>query len=219
MSTRLVHASDRALLVVFGDAMTPAAGRDVRVLLAWLRGDPPRAMVDLSPAYATLLIRYDPLACEPSAFAAEIGRRAENLSGRAEPPPRSFTIPVRYGGAFGPDLPEVAKSTGLSEDEVVAAHAGAAYEVRFIGFSPGFPYLAGLPERLFTPRRAAPRTRVPAGSVAIAGAQAGIYPFGSPGGWSLIGRTEFVLFDPALPAGAVLEPGDHVRFVADANRP
>jgi inhibitor of KinA len=213
---RLVHASDRALLVVFADAMTPEAGRDVRVLHAWLREDPPAAMVDLSPAYATLLIRYDPLRCEPEALAAEVARRAGSLAGRSEPAARSFTIPVRYGGAHGPDLPEIAKVTGLSEDEVVAAHAGAEFEVRFIGFSPGFPYLAGLPERLFTPRREAPRRHVPAGSVAIAGAQAGIYPFGSPGGWNILGRTEFLLFDPALPTGAILAPGDRVRFAPDA---
>jgi KipI family sensor histidine kinase inhibitor len=211
---RLVHASDRALLVVFDDAMTPASGRDVRVLHAWLRDDPPEALVDLSPAYATLLIRYDPLRCEPEALAHEIARRARSLSGRPDPTPRSFTIPVRYGGVYGPDLPEVAKVTLLSEDEVVAAHAGAAYEVRFIGFSPGFPYLAGLPERLATPRREAPRRHVEAGSVAIAGAQAGIYPCGSPGGWNIIGRTDFILFDPALTAGAILAPGDRIRFVS-----
>jgi inhibitor of KinA len=211
---RLVHASDRALLVVFDDAMTEASGRDVRVLHAWLREDPPAAMVDLSPAYATLLVRYDPLRCEPEALAEEVARRVENLSARPEPTPRSFTIPVRYGGDSGPDLREVAEATGLSTDEVVAEHAGAEYEVRFIGFSPGFPYLAGLPERLFTPRREAPRRHVPAGSVAIAGAQAGIYAFGSPGGWNIIGHSAFVLFDPTLPAGAILAPGDRVRFVA-----
>jgi KipI family sensor histidine kinase inhibitor len=213
---QLVHASDRALLVVFDDAMTPASGREVRVLHAWLREDPPAGVVDLSPAYATLLIRYDPLRCEPEALAEEIARRAGSLAGRPEPAARSFTIPVRYGGACGPDLQAIAEATGLTEDEIVAAHAGADYEVRFIGFSPGFPYLAGLPERLFTPRRGAPRRHVPAGSVAIAGAQAGIYPFDSPGGWNIIGRTGFVLFDPALAAGAILAPGDRIRFVPDA---
>jgi len=210
----LVQASDRALLVVFDDAMTAESGRDVRVLTAWLRENPPDALVDLSPAYATLLIRYDPLRCDPGALADEIARRAASLAGRPEATPRFFTIPVRYGGACGPDLDEVARATGLSEDEVVAAHAGASYDVCFIGFSPGFPYLAGLPERLHTPRREAPRRRVPAGSVAIAGAQAGIYPIGSPGGWNIIGRTDFVLFDPRLPPGAILAPGDRVRFVA-----
>jgi len=213
----LVHASDRALLVVFDDAMTPASARDVRVLEAWLREDPPEALVDLHPAYATLLIRYDPLRCDPEALAEEIARRAGSLSGRPEAKSRSFTIPVRYGGVYGPDLSEVAAATGLSEHEVVAAHAGAEYEVRFIGFSPGFPYLAGLPERLHTPRREAPRRQVEAGSVAIAGAQAGIYPCGSPGGWNILGRTDFVLFDPTLAAGAILSPGDRVRFVAAAS--
>jgi KipI family sensor histidine kinase inhibitor len=146
-------------------------------------------------------------------LAAELQRRAGSLSGRPEREPRSFDIPVTYGGEDGLDLPEVARATGLSEDEVVAAHAESPYEVRFIGFSPGFPYLAGLPERLHTPRRAAPRGRVPAGSVAIAGAQAGIYPIRSPGGWNVIGRTEFVLFDLARGAGATLAAGDRVRFL------
>jgi KipI family sensor histidine kinase inhibitor len=208
----LVHASDTSLLVVFDDAITESAGRDVRVLHAWLREDPPDAIVDLSPAYSTLLVRYDPLRCDPEALLAEITRRLGSLASRPEREARSFTIPVRYGGLQGPDLDEVARATGLSAEAVVAAHAGAAYEVRFLGFLPGFPYLAGLPERLHTPRRESPRTRVSAGSVAIAGAQAGIYTFNSPGGWSVIGRTDFILFDPAREAGATLVPGDRVRF-------
>jgi inhibitor of KinA len=212
-----VNASDRSLLVVFDDAITRLSGHDVRVLHAWLRDDPPAAIVDLHPAYATLLIRYDPLRCDPDALAREIARRASSLSGRPEPKSRTFEIPVRYGGEHGPDLAEVARATGLREDEVVALHAGAEYDVRFVGFSPGFPYLAGLPERLRTPRRAAPRGKVPAGSVAIAGAQAGIYPFGSPGGWNIIGRTDFVLFDPTREAGATLAPGDRIRFLAAGN--
>ncbi len=216
---RLVHASDRSLLVVFDDAITEASGRDVRVLHAWLREDPPDAIVDLSPAYATLLVRYDPLRCDPEALIGELGRRLGSLSSRPEREARSHSIPVRYGGEEGPDLDEVARATGLSAEAVVAAHAGAAYEVRFIGFLPGFPYLAGLPERLHTPRREAPRTRVPAGSVAIAGPQAGIYPFGSPGGWNVIGRTDFILFDPTREASATLVPGDRVRFESAGGQP
>jgi len=211
---RLVNASDRSLLVVFDDAITRLSGHDVRVLHAWLRDDPPAAIVDLHPAYATLLIRYDPLRCDPDALAREIARRTSSLSGRPEPKSRTYDIPVRYGGEHGPDLAEVARATGLRETEVVALHAGAKYDVRFVGFSPGFPYLAGLPERLRTPRREAPRGNVPAGSVAIAGAQAGIYPFDSPGGWNIIGHTDFVLFDPTRKAAATLAPGDRVRFLA-----
>lgn len=209
---RIVSASDRALLVVFDDAITEAAGRDVRRLEAWLREDPPAALVDLNPAYASLLVRFDPLRCDPDVLALELARRAAALTGRSEPEPRSFTVPVVYGGQDGPDLSEVARATGLNESEVVAAHAGGSYEVRFIGFMPGFPYLAGLPDVLHTPRRDTPRARVAAGSVAVAGAQAGIYPFPSPAGWNVIGRTTFVLFDRALGEGATLAAGDRVRF-------
>jgi KipI family sensor histidine kinase inhibitor len=209
---RIVDASDRALLVVFDDEIGREAGARVRVLLDGLRREPPRGLVDLHPAFATLLLTYDPLSVDPRAFAGEIERRAGRLSGVPEPASRSFVVPVRYGGEFGPDLDEVARATGLTPETVVASHAGAEYQVQFIGFSPGFPYLAGLPECLRTPRRETPRKSVPAGSVAIAGGQAGIYPVRSPGGWNVIGRTELVLFDAAGDAGATLAPGDRVRF-------
>jgi KipI family sensor histidine kinase inhibitor len=217
VAARLVPASDRALQVVFDDAITTAAGNDVRALHAWLRDDPPDALVDLHPAYATLLVRYDPLRCDLDTMAREIGRRAGSLAGRRETARRSFEIPVRYGGENGPDLSDVAKAAGLREQDVVAEHAGAAYDVRFIGFLPGFPYLAGLPERLHTVRRESPRTSVPAGSVAIAGAQAGIYPVASPGGWNIIGRTDFLLFDPTRRVPATLAPGDRVRGTGQAD--
>ncbi len=210
---RLVHAGDRGLLVVFDDAVTVAAGNDVGALYRWLKDDKPAAIVDLHPAYASLLIRYDPLRCDPGALALELARRVENLSGRPLPEGRLFEIPVHYGGPHGPDLTGVARITGLDEREVVAMHAASVYDVRFVGFSPGFPYLAGLPDRLHTPRRESPRAHVPAGSVAIAGAQAGIYPMRSPGGWNVIGWTDFVLFDSTRENPATLAPGDRVRFL------
>jgi KipI family sensor histidine kinase inhibitor len=123
-------------------------------------------------------------------------------------------IPVCYGGGHGPDLEEVAQKTGLSAEQVIELHSGVVYTVAAVGFSPGFPYLLGLPERLRLPRRATPRLVVPAGSVAMAGGQAGIYPFASPGGWHVLGRTGVGLFDPALPRPALLRSGDRVRFVA-----
>ena len=204
---RVVDASDRAFLVVFDDA-----GSGVRILHEWLRRERPEAVVDLHPAYETLLVTYDPLRCDPPALAAEIERRLSSLSAFPAPVSRSFVIPVDYGGAGGPDLQEVSRLTGLAVSDVIAAHSGAAYEVQFVGFSPGFPYLSGLPERLHTPRRETPRKSVPSGSVAIAGAQAGIYPVRSPGGWNVIGRTDLVLFDPAGDPITTLSPGDRVRF-------
>lgn len=211
---RIVSASDRAFLVVFGDAIDSDAARDVRLLSAWLREDPPAGLVDLNPAYASLLVRFDPLRADPLFVEEMLTDRSGRLAGRSDRAPRTFDIPVRYGGDDGLDLAEVARATGLSAREVVDAHSGADYRVEFIGFVPGFPYLAGLPERLRTPRKIRPRERVPAGSVAIAGAQAGIYPFPSPGGWNVIGRTDLALFDSRGTAKATLAAGDRVRFRA-----
>jgi len=206
--------SDQALAVVFDEAITEPAGREVRRLHAWLEDERPPGVVDLHPAYVTLLVRFDPLAVDAGALVREIERRLAGLGGRPAETPRVFEVPVRYGGDDGPDLPGVAAATGLREDEVVALHAGAAYEVRFLGFAPGFPYLAGLPDALATSRHATPRRTVAAGSVAIAGRQAGIYPLASPGGWNVIGRTDLVLFDAGRRPPALMRPGDLVHFAA-----
>lgn len=130
-----------------------------------------------------------------------------------EPESRTIDIPVIYGGEAGPDLPDVARHTGLTQKQVVELHASIDYVVWFLGFQPGFPYLGGMPENLATPRRAEPRVRVPAGSVGIGGAQTGIYPLETPGGWNLIGRTELPLFNPSLPEPVLLRPGDTLRFI------
>jgi KipI family sensor histidine kinase inhibitor len=130
-----------------------------------------------------------------------------------EPESRFIEIPVVYGGAGGLDLGEVARHAGLSEKQVVELHSSIDYVVWFLGFQPGFPYLGGLPERLATPRRAEPRLQVPAGSVGIGGAQTGIYPLVSPGGWQLIGHTPLPLFDSKRDEPVLLRPGDTVRFV------
>jgi KipI family sensor histidine kinase inhibitor len=122
-------------------------------------------------------------------------------------------VPVRYGGPDGPDLAEVAARTGHSEADVVRLHAAVEYRVFCVGFVPGFPYLGLVPEELALPRRATPRLRVPAGSVAIAGRQTGIYPADTPGGWHLIGRTDLPVWDPGREPPALLQPGARVRFV------
>lgn len=131
----------------------------------------------------------------------------------AETAVRQVDIPVIYGGVAGPDLDEVARHSGLTPQQVVEAHTSAHYRVYFIGFQPGFPYLAGLDGRLHTPRRAEPRIQVPAGSVGIGGSQTGIYPFSAPGGWQLIGQTDVILFDATAQPPTYLRPGDSIRFV------
>jgi KipI family sensor histidine kinase inhibitor len=133
-----------------------------------------------------------------------------------EPPMASATlheIAVEYGGVVGPDLAELAQQAGMDRATYINSHSAVEYAVAFLGFQPGFPYLNGLPSGLRAPRRASPRVRVPAGSVAVGGGYCGIYPASGPGGWHLIGRTDAVLFDPQRAAPALLLPGDRVRFV------
>jgi KipI family sensor histidine kinase inhibitor len=161
--------------------------------------------VDSVPGWSTLLVTTDG---DP----AELRRHLTALSvpGDEATAGRLHEIPVRYDGA---DLTDVALACALSIDEVIRLHGSVDYTVAFLGFSRGFPYLAGLPDQLQLPRRATPRTRVPAGSVAIARDQCGIYPAESPGGWQLLGRTSVTLFDPAADPPTALEPGDRVRFI------
>jgi inhibitor of KinA len=134
--------------------------------------------------------------------------------GNEEPPaPRLVEIPVCYGGVYGPDLEAVARHTGLPPQELIRRHAAGSYRVYMLGFAPGFAYLGGMDEQLATPRKAEPRTAIPAGSVGIAGGQTGVYPLETPGGWQLIGRTPLPLFDAQRNPPSLLQMGNRVRFV------
>jgi KipI family sensor histidine kinase inhibitor len=169
-------------------------------------------VLEVVPGMNNLTLVVDPLAADRDALADQL-RAAWDATSDAPAPGREIEIPVHYGGKAGPDLEVVAKHTGLSPKDVVERHAAAQYIVFFLGFQPGFAYMGGLDEKLHTPRRAEPRLEVPAGSVGIGGAQTGVYPATSPGGWQLIGRTQVPLFDPARTPPTLLQPGDQVRFV------
>jgi KipI family sensor histidine kinase inhibitor len=200
-------ASDRSLLITFRG--NPGAHELVRRLFLSLRAAP--GVVNLHPAYASLLVDFDPLQADVPALADEIMRGLE--APETAPEPRhAVEIPVCYGGELGPDLEVVAAHCGFTPRGVIERHAAPEYLVAFLGFSPGFPYLSGLDPALATSRLASPRTHVAAGSVAIGGAQAGVYPTESPGGWQIIGRTPLRLFDPRREAPALVEMGDAVRF-------
>ena len=204
-------ASDRSLLISFGDEISLRAHRQVKLLTRALEGI--RGVLNLHPAYASVLVEFDPRLRTHSAIEDLVRGRLESASHAAEAPARTVEVPVRYGGESGPDLEDVARHTGLSPARVVELHAAADYLVYFVGFSTCFPYLGGLPAELSTPRLSAPRKHVPAGSVAIGGSQAGIYPLASPGGWRLIGRTSLRLFDPQGSPPPLLHMGDRVRFI------
>ncbi|MGL4399666.1 MAG: 5-oxoprolinase subunit PxpB [Luteolibacter sp.] len=200
---------DRAWLVEFpGLTGQPALAR-VMGLVDALAGDRPTTVLDVVASFDSLAVHFSGGDGLDVFHWIQSVIVVDRLPQGAE-----IQIPVCYGGEYGPDLEEVAERTGLPAEEVIALHAGTVYTVAAVGFSPGFPYLLGLPKRLWLPRRATPRLAVPAGSVAVAGGQAGIYPFTSPGGWQVLGRTAVSLFDASLPRPALLRAGDRVRFVA-----
>jgi inhibitor of KinA len=208
-------ASDRSLLVSFGEAISLDLHRQVLRFLRAFRGVPP-GILNLHPAFASVLIDFDPRRWNHAAVEDLVSERLAEAESDPEPEARTIEIPVRYGGDFGPDLEEVARHTGLPPAEVIRLHAGGRYLVYFLGFSPGFPYLGGMPPELATPRLAAPRKRVPAGSIAIGGTQTGVYPVESPGGWRIIGRTKLRLFDLQADPPALLRAGDSVHFIPQA---
>ena len=215
---RLVPASDAALLAILAAEPSESATAAVLALREALAASPPTGLVDLRPAYTSLLVVFDPRATTHGEIERAVWPLLPPPELALEPAGRTVEIPVCYEGENGPDLADVACAAGLTTDEAVAQHAGAAYRVAFVGFSPGFAYLIGLPSRLATPRLPEPRLRVPAGSVGIAGGQAGLYPRATPGGWRLVGRTPLSLFDPGRESASLLLPGDAVRFVPVAQR-
>lgn len=203
---------ERALLRTFGGDDLPTANRAAlglhRDIVALAAGE----IEDVVPGARSLLVVLR-AGAEPSAAILEIleGQPSPSTSPSSGPVAQ---IAVRYGGDDGPDLADVAQLSGLSEREVVERHADVEYVVGFIGFSPGFPYLLGMPPELATPRLESPRVRVAPGSVGIGGPYTGIYPTATPGGWRLIGRCDVELFDASRDPPALLSPGDRVRFVA-----
>jgi KipI family sensor histidine kinase inhibitor len=220
-SPRIEPLGDAALLVTIGDTLDVAANVLAHRIAADLEPRlPSTAGVGRPvPGHASVLVPFDPDRVTERVvrdLLASVVREAA-AHGRAEEPGPADAlareIPVVYGGESGPDLADVARRTGLTEGEVVRLHASIEHRVLALGFVPGFPYLGILPPTLELPRRTTPRVRVPPGSVAIAGRQTGIYPFETPGGWHILGRTTVVLWDPARERPALLAPGDRVRFV------
>lgn len=210
------QASDQALLVAYG-RFSAGLQEDIARLLRALRSTPPPGLVDLHPGYGSLLVRYDPRRTDAASLEEVV--RARLVLWQHDAPAereRLVEIPVVYGGHHGPDLLEVAREAGLTPERVIELHTGAVYRVAFLGFTAGFPYLSGLPDALTVARLPSPRRLVPAGSVAIAGGQAGIYPQATPGGWRLLGRTPLRLFRPEADPITLLRMGDRVRFLPQA---
>lgn len=209
---RISPLGDSAVTVTLGEGISEQLSEQVVAQARIIEESEILGVMDVVPAYATVTVFYDPLrvgyadlrsrllALAPSGMPTAVGNRAS----------RSHAIQVRYDGE---DLADVAARVGLTIDDVIAIHSATEYRVFVIGFVPGFAYLGVLDSRLVIPRREAPRKRVPAGSVAIAEAQTGIYPSATPGGWHLVGTTDIRMFDPSRSEPALFAVGDRVRFV------
>ncbi len=210
-------ATERHLRVRVGERIDADLNAQVHELDAWLQSLDLPDRIAQWPAYAELLIEFRPgsaaaaLPLVQHAVANWLGERSQPVHSAYAPP---IEIPVSLSTLDGPDLAECAAHCGLSPEEWRDRFLASCFQVALIGFQPGFPYLLGLDPALAVPRRQTPRRAVPAGSVAVAGVQAGIYPAESPGGWQLIGRTTIRLFDPSRKPACWLQPGQSVRFVA-----
>lgn len=214
---KILPLGDSAVLIRFGDEIEPVVNRRVHALANLLEVSPPAGIVETVPAYATLLVHYDPFAISFTQVRDFLRGKLSQAEETVARKPRQLQVPVRYGGEYGVDLESVARHLRLRIEDVIRLHSERTYTVYMMGFTPGFPYLGKLNDALIMPRLETPRTRVPAGTVAIAGSQTGIYSVASPGGWNLIGWTPLKLFDPNSETPFLFAPGDEVKFIVDDN--
>jgi len=215
---------DSALVIQLGDGISPSIHEKVKNLSNLIEKDPFTGLIESVPSYNSLTIYYNPVSVYMASADKEVSSPYKKVSaiilalldklGTSEAPEqRLLTIPVLYGGEFGPDLEYVANYHGLSVEEVIQIHSSNDYLVYMIGFAPGFPFMGGMDERIATPRKDSPRLAIAPGSVGIAGKQTGIYPLETPGGWQIIGRTPLDLFLPKLSPPTLLQSGDRIRYV------
>jgi inhibitor of KinA len=210
---RFRAASDQAVLVYLGDEIGQAAHERVMRLLKLLEAEPPPWVANLQPTYCSLLVSFDACHVDHAQVETTLRKYEESSGALALRKPRRVEIPVCYGGEFGPDLESVASIHGLTAKRVIKLHSSQVYRAYFLGFAPGFAYLGDVPEEIATPRLPSPRKQVSAGSVAIAGRQTGVYPFATPGGWRLLGRTPRAVFRPDRDPMGLISVGDEVQFV------
>ena len=215
MKPRIVPLGDSAVLVQLGDEINLTINRRVHALANLIITSSMQGIVEIVPAYAALLVHYDPLLLSFTQMKAYLRTQISQMEEIESRKPRQIGVPVKYGGEKGPDLESVASYLGLPVEDVIRIHSEKIYTVYMMGFTPGYPYMGKLDDKLSMPRLETPRTRVPAGTVAIAGSQTGIYSIESPGGWQLIGWTSLKLFDLESKSPFLFSPGDEVKFIVE----
>ncbi|MCC8140721.1 MAG: 5-oxoprolinase subunit PxpB [Lachnospiraceae bacterium] len=210
---KIVAAGDSSILIEFGSEINPEINRKITSTVQLIRAQQIEGIVDMIPAFCSLLINYDPRIITYDRIQSRMAELVKMDVKASAQKKKVFEIPVCYGGDFGPDIENIAANAGLSVEEVIKIHSSCDYLIYMLGFLPGFCYLGGLDERIHTPRLANPRVKIPAGSVGIGGSQTGIYPLDSPGGWQLMGLTPVKTYDPDRETPILLEAGDYIRFV------
>ncbi|HXE95038.1 MAG TPA: 5-oxoprolinase subunit PxpB [Dongiaceae bacterium] len=210
----IMKAGEKGLVVDFGNVIDPQVNGCVHRLARVIAANMPDDIIEAIPTYRSLMVYFDPLHISRESISDKIRMHLDNIaeSGSEGDTTTVVSIPVCYGNEFGPDLDFVASHNKLSIQEVIDIHTSKPYQVYMLGFTPGFPYLGGMSERIAAPRLAQPRVAIPAGSVGIAGSQTGIYPIESPGGWQLIGRTPLQVFNPGSPNPFLFAAGNYLRF-------
>lgn len=206
------YCGDCAVTVVFPQEISPAVNAAVCGFAARFAKMALSGVIELVPTYSAVTIHFDPIELDPVNLESAIHEAVSGREDMTEEEGETVVIPVVYGGEYGPDLENVCAHNDLTAEEVIAIHSGREYLIYMLGFTPGFPYMGGMDERIATPRLKTPRTAIPAGSVGIAGAQTGVYPIQSPGGWQLIGRTPYKLFDMERDEPFLLKAGQKVIF-------
>jgi len=209
---RIVNAGDSAVFVEFEECIDARVNGRVVALAEAIEAERIGGVRDVVPTFRSVAIYFDPLRTDFDRLSERLERAAADARPAATTAREPIRIPVWYGGAFGPDLEEVARYAGMTAAEVVTRHAAPVYRVFMLGFVPGFAYMGTVDPRIAAPRRATPRVTVPSGSVGIAGGQTGIYPSETPGGWQIIGRTLLKPFDPSRADPFLLKAGDAVKF-------
>jgi KipI family sensor histidine kinase inhibitor len=212
---RIVPLGDSSLLIQLGDEIDLAVNQRVHVLASLIEASSINGIIETVPAYATLLVHYDPLILSFTQIKKHLQTKIAHVNETTSPKPRQVEVPVRYGGEYGIDLESVATHLHLRVEAIIRIHSEKIYTVFMMGFTPGFPYMGKLDDAIIMPRLETPRMRVPAGTVAIAGSQTGIYSIDSPGGWRLIGWTPLQLFNPESNSPFLFSPGDEVKFIPE----
>lgn len=211
---RYLPAGDKAIVVEFGNEIKKEINHKVMALYHAINSRHIKGIEELIPTYRSLMVQYNPSQVVYKELIDGLKELSENLDEEKLSKQRIIEVPVIYGQEFGPDIEFVASHNNMSVDEVIQIHTSNDYLIFMLGFTPGFPYLGGMSDKLATPRLETPRKKIPVGSVGIAGKQTGIYPIESPGGWQLIGRTPINLYDPYREPPILMQAGDFIRFVS-----